>query len=65
MELFENILSEDRQIVNNYRGAIGLTNLQDMTSLDLRSRLQNAINYCTMVRKTGAAGKELNNQATV
>ena len=33
------------------------TNLTHMTSLAVSSRLQNAIKYCTNVRKTGAAGQ--------
>ena len=33
-------------------GPIGFTNLPDMTSLATSGRLQNAINYCTKVRKS-------------
>ena len=46
-------------------GTAGPTDLPDMTSLAAFSRLQNAIKYCTTVRKTDAAGKESNNSTTV
>ena len=46
-------------------GTIGLRELSDLTSLTASVRLQNAIRYCTKVRKTGASGKESNNSATV
>ena len=35
---------------------ISLTNLPDMTSIAASGRLQNAVKYCTKVRKTGVAG---------
>ena len=36
-----------------------------MTSLAASGQLQNAIKYCTKVHKTGEAGKESTNSATV
>ena len=38
---------------------IGLTNLLDTTSLAASSRLQNAMKYCTKVRKTSPAGQKI------
>ena len=61
----DNGLVEDNGIVHPYRGVIGSTKLPDMTSLTGSRELQNAIKYCIKARKTGAAGKELNNSATV
>ena len=39
--------------------------ISDMKSLPASGWLQNAIKYCRKVRKTGVAGKELNNSASV
>ena len=44
---------------------ISSTNLPDMTSLAASRRLQNAIKYCTKVRKTGVASNESNNLVIV
>ena len=52
-------------IFTHLSGTIGLTNLLDTTSLAASSQLQNAIKYCSRVRKTGVVSKELNNSATV
>ena len=46
-------------------GTASLTNLSDMTSLADSVRLQNVIQYCTEVSKTGAAGIEAYNSVTV
>ena len=40
-------------------------NKPHMTSLAVSGRMQNAIKYCTKVRKTGAAGTESHNSVTV
>ena len=40
-------------------GAIGHTEVPDITSLVASGRLQNAIKYCTQVRKTGPAGERV------
>ena len=52
------------QSVTSLSGTIGLTNLPDMTSLAVSSRLQNAL-YCLNVLKTGVAGIEVHNLVTV
>ena len=44
---------------------IGPTNVLDMTSPSVAGQLQNAIKYCTKVRKMGAAGIEGHNLVTV
>ena len=46
-------------------GTAILTNLPDMTSPPASDRLQNAIQYCTTVRKTGAVGTEAHSSVTV
>ena len=43
-------------IFSSLSGTIGATNLPDMTSPAASSQLQNAIEYCTKVRKTVEAG---------
>ena len=42
-----------------------LINLSDTMSLAASGRLQNAIKYCTKVRKMGAAGTQAHNSVTV
>ena len=44
---------------------IGLVSGPDLMSLVASGSLQNAIKYCTKVRKTVPASKESNNSATV
>ena len=46
----------------NFTGIVrttGPTNMPDMTSLAVSSRLQNAIKYGTKVRETGPAGQRV------
>ena len=49
----------------NLSGTDSLTNLLDTSLLAASGRLQNAIKYCTKVRKTGVASIEVHNSVTV
>ena len=51
VDFLENGLSEDQEILRASRPQ----SAPDMTSLGASGRLQNAIKYCTKVRKTDAA----------
>ena len=56
-EFLKNSLSDDHKILHTYLG-------QSAWWIAASVRLQNAVQYCTKVRKTGLAGKESNNCAT-
>ena len=60
-EFVKNGLSEIRQILQTYQGKL--------TGYDANSCFQsgqkNVIKYCTKVDRTGEAGKQSNNSATV
>ena len=51
VEFRQNSLKDDQEMLHAFRGQSAPQSLPDMTSLAASGRLQNAIKYCTKVRK--------------